>query len=350
MSALTATHSVDLQPLHTFGLPARARELRLLGGQSDLLAFARARQEGQPFLLLGEGSNTVFTSPLVDATVWKVALKGRRYLGCDGVCHHVRVWAGENWHQTVEWTVAMGWGGLENLALIPGCVGASPVQNIGAYGVELKDRVSAVHAFDLDVQKECIFNLDECEFAYRDSVFKHAAQGRYVITAVDFALPVQWQPVLGYGDVAQRVAELGSVTPVNLLKAVSAIRTQKLPDPAVLGNSGSFFKNPIVGAAQAKALVQRFPNLVNYPTDDGQVKLAAGWLIEQCGLKGHVLGGVGVYSRQALILVNLGQGSGSDLLQLVQHVQSSVQRKYGVLIEPEPNLIPGFSEATTPGI
>jgi len=339
MSALTATHSVDLQPLHTFGLPARARELRLLTNQDDLMAFARVRQEGQPFLLLGEGSNTVFTSPQVDATIWKVALKGRRYLGCDGVHHHLRVWAGENWHHTVEWTVAMGWGGLENLALIPGCVGASPVQNIGAYGVELKDRVSAVHVFDLDVQKECIFNLDECEFAYRDSIFKHAAQGRYVITAVDFALPVQWQPVLGYGDVAQRVAELGKLTPLNLFKVISAIRTEKLPDPAVLGNSGSFFKNPIVSESKAQALVEQFPNIVNYPADNGQVKLAAGWLIEQCGLKGYVLGGVGVYSKQSLILVNLGKGQGAELRQLIAHVQAQVQARFGVLLEPEPNLI-----------
>ncbi|WP_291809806.1 UDP-N-acetylmuramate dehydrogenase [Limnobacter sp.] len=339
MSALTATHSVDLQPLHTFGLPARARELRLLTNQDDLMAFARVRQEGQPFLLLGEGSNTVFTSPQVDATIWKVALKGRRYLGCDGVHHHLRVWAGENWHHTVEWTVAMGWGGLENLALIPGCVGASPVQNIGAYGVELKDRVSAVHVFDLDVQKECIFNLDECEFAYRDSIFKHAAQGRYVITAVDFALPVQWQPVLGYGDVAQRVAELGKLTPLNLFKVISAIRTEKLPDPAVLGNSGSFFKNPIVFESKAQALVEQFPNIVNYPADHGQVKLAAGWLIEQCGLKGYVLGGVGVYSKQSLILVNLGKGQGAELRQLIEHVQAQVQARFGVLLEPEPNLI-----------
>jgi UDP-N-acetylmuramate dehydrogenase len=339
MSALTATHSVDLQPLHTFSLPARARELRLLANTADLLAFARARQEGQAFLLLGEGSNTVFTSPQVGATVWKVALRGRQYLGCDGVCHHLRVWAGENWHLTVEWTVAMGWGGLENLALIPGCVGASPVQNIGAYGVELKDRVSAVHVFDLDTQLEHAFTLDECQFAYRDSVFKHAAQGRYVITAVDFALPVQWQPVLGYGDVAQRVTQFGAISPMNILKAVCVIRTEKLPDPAVLGNSGSFFKNPIVTQTQAQTLIERFPNVVHYPAGPGRVKLAAGWLIDQCGLKGYVLGGVGVYSKQALILVNLGQGKGSELLQLIRHVQEQVQDRFGVLLEPEPNLI-----------
>lgn len=339
MSALTATHSVDLQPLHTFALPARARELRLLANRADLLAFARARQEGQAFLLLGEGSNTVFINPQVDATVWKVALRGRQYLGCDGVHHYLRVQAGENWHHTVEWTVAMGWGGLENLALIPGCVGASPVQNIGAYGVELKDRLSAVHVFDLETCSERAFTLEECEFAYRDSVFKHGEQGRYVITAVDFALPVQWQPVLGYGDVAQRVAQFGAVSPMSILKAVCAIRTEKLPDPAVLGNSGSFFKNPIVPQAQSRALIEQFPNMVHYPAGLGMVKLAAGWLIDQCGLKGHVQGGVGVYSKQALILVNFGQGQGSELLQLIRHVQAEVHGRFGVLLEPEPNLI-----------
>lgn len=218
-------------------------------------------------------------------------------------------------------------------------MGASPVQNIGAYGVELKDRVSAVHAFDLDTETERTFTLDECEFAYRDSVFKHAALGRYVITAVDFALPVQWQPVLGYGDVAQRVGQFGAISPMNILKAVCAIRTEKLPDPAVLGNSGSFFKNPIVDAAQAQALIERFPNMVHYPAGPGRAKLAAGWLIDQCGLKGHVLGGVGVYSKQALILVNLGKGQGSELLQLIRHVQGQVQARFGVLLEPEPNLI-----------
>jgi len=339
MSALTATHSVDLQPLHTFGLPAHARELRLLVKQEDLAALARVKQEGQPFLLLGEGSNTVFIKPQVDATVWKVAFKGRQYLGCDGVCHHLRVWGGENWHQTVEWTVARGWGGLENLALIPGCVGASPVQNIGAYGVELKDCVSAVHAFDLETEAERTFTLDECEFAYRDSVFKHAGFGRYVITAVDFALPVNWQPVLGYGDVAQRVSQFGPITPLNILKAVCAIRTEKLPDPVVLGNSGSFFKNPIISAAQAQGLIQHFPNIVNYPAGAGLVKLAAGWLIDQCGLKGHVLGGVAVYNKQALILVNSGTGQGSDLLQLIRHVQAEVQARFGVFLEPEPSLV-----------
>lgn len=339
MSANTASHGVDLQPLHTFGLPSFASELRLISGMEDLHAFASAWHSRKPLLLLGEGSNTVFLNPQLKATVWKMALKGRRYLGCDGAHHHVRVQAGENWHHTVEWTVAMGWGGLENLALIPGSVGASPVQNIGAYGVELKDRVAAVHVFDLETQSERTLNADECEFAYRDSLFKRTATGRYVITAIDFALPVKWQAVLGYGDVAQRVAQYGAINPGNILKAVCAIRTEKLPDPAVLGNSGSFFKNPVIDIEQALVLIEKYPNLVNYPAGPGQVKLAAGYLIDQCGLKGHAVGGVSVYPHQALILVNQGHGKGSELLALIQQVQAQVQARFGVSLEPEPNLV-----------
>jgi len=339
MSALTATHRVDLQPLHTFGLPAFARELRLLVTPSDLQALAQARRQGQPSLLLGEGSNTVFVNPRLDATVWKVALMGRQYLGCDGIHHHLRVAAGENWHQTVEWTVSMGLGGLENLALIPGCVGASPVQNIGAYGVELKDRVSAVHVFDLDDDQPGVLSVDECGFGYRDSVFKQSAQGRYVITAVDFALPVAWQPVLGYGDVSRCVEQLGAITPMTVMKAVCTIRTQKLPDPVVLGNSGSFFKNPVVSARHAQELIDGYPGLVNYPVQGNQVKLAAGWLIDQCGLRGFEKNGVGVYEHQALILVNLGQGSGGALRDLIDHIRTAVFEKFGVNLEPEPNLV-----------
>ena len=339
MSALTATHRVDLQPLHTFGLPAEARDMRLLESLDDLHALAQAMQAGQSWLLLGEGSNTVFVNPEVNATVWKVALKGRQYLGCDGTHHHLRVQAGENWHHTVEWTVAKGWGGLENLALIPGCVGASPVQNIGAYGVELKDRVSAVHVFDLDTAEVEVFSRDDCEFGYRDSIFKQSGQGRYVITAVDFALPVKWQAVLGYGDVAKCVGELGAVTPMTVMKAVCSIRTQKLPDPVVLGNSGSFFKNPVVPSRQAEALAARFPGLVHYPAGHGLEKLAAGWLIDQCGLRGFDNAGVGVYQNQALILVNLGEGSGTALKGLIEHVRTAVMGRFGVELEPEPNLI-----------
>lgn len=339
MSALNVTHNVDLQTLHTFGLQARASRLCIVSQRSDLDALAQSKRAGEPALLLGEGSNTVFLSNTLELTVWKMAMLGRSYLGCDGRFHHLRAAAGENWHGFVEWTVANGWGGLENLALIPGSVGASPVQNIGAYGLEIKDRVSKVHTYDLLTGQDCCFSLEACEFAYRDSVFKHTGQGRYVITAVDFALPVHWVPVLGYGDVAQRVAELGQPSPLNILKAICEIRTSKLPDPRVLGNCGSFFKNPIVPETQAAELLARFPGAVHYPAGLGKVKIAAGWLIDQCGLKGHVLGGVGVYSKQALILVNLGHGTGSDLEQLIRHVQAQVQGRFGIALEAEANLV-----------
>ncbi|HEX4856471.1 MAG TPA: UDP-N-acetylmuramate dehydrogenase [Limnobacter sp.] len=352
MSCTPATHCVDLQPLHTFALPAKATGLRVIRSSADLQEMAQHQQAGERQILLGEGSNTVFVEPVIHATVWKMGLTGRQYLGIYNQCHNIRVMAGENWHQTVEWTVAMGWGGLENLALIPGSVGAGPVQNIGAYGLELKDRVSAVHAFDLAKGTGCSFSLEECQFGYRDSLFKSGYPGRYVITAIDFALPVAWQPMLGYGDVAQRVKDIGPTSPASVLRAVCAIRTEKLPDPAVLGNCGSFFKNPVIGEETALALLKNFPQLVHYPAGQGLVKLAAGWLIDQCGLRGFSTGGVGVYSRQALILVNQGNGQAEHLLSLVGHVQEQVHLKFGVQLEPEVNLVfsvPTRQEAGLPG-
>lgn len=339
MSASNPTGTVDLQPLHTFGLQASAKGLRLLQNTVDLQNYARAVKAGESPLLLGEGSNTVFLNEVLPAVVWKMALKGRQYLGCDGEHHHLRVFAGENWHQLVEWTLAQGWAGLENLALIPGSVGASPVQNIGAYGVELKDRISAVHVFDLRSESDAVLTREACEFSYRESVFKQCDVGRYVITAVDFALPVLWKPMLDYGDLALRVKALGTTNPLNVMRAVCAIRTEKLPDPVVLGNSGSFFKNPIVTLHEFDAIKALYSGVVHYPAGEDLVKLAAGWLIDQCGLKGHVHRGVGVYEKQALILVNHGSGRGEDLLALIDLIQRQVEQRFGVRLEPEPNLI-----------
>lgn len=338
-ASVTDSSPVDLQALHTFGLRAKANALRVIQSQTDLHSFAQQVRAGEPVLLLGEGSNTVFTQPNYAMTVWLMRIKGKQRLGCNGTHHLVRAMAGENWHSFVEWTVAQGLPGLENLALIPGAVGASPVQNIGAYGVELESRLAAVHVWD--VQQACfrVFTKAECQFSYRESVFKQVPSNTYIITAVDFALPVKWQAELGYGDVAERVQELGGASPKNVMKAVIDIRSSKLPDPVVLGNSGSFFKNPIVPAAQAQALRAAFPGMVQYPMPDGQVKLAAGWLIEQCGLKGFKVGDVGVYHRQALILVNHGRGQGGELVALMNHIQSVVQVKFGVALSAEPNLI-----------
>ena len=356
MSALTATHRVDLQPLHTFGLPATASDLRLLSSAEDLQALAQARQAGQPWLLLGEGSNTVFVNPQLNATVWKVALKGRQYLGCDSVHHHLRVQAGENWHQTVEWTVAKGWGGLENLALIPGCVGASPVQNIGAYGVELQDRFHELDAIDLHTGQTFTLNAAQCGFGYRDSVFKHTPAGetglglagRAVITRVRFWLPKPWKPVLGYADLERKMAETGCTNPDarQIFDWVCAIRRAKLPDPAVIGNAGSFFKNPTVTPEQCQDIIARDPKIVHYPMPDGSIKLAAGWLIDACGWKGKSMGRAGVYDKQALVLVNRGDRhsvdssvTGGEVMTLAGAIQTSVYERFGIRLEPEPVVV-----------
>lgn len=342
MSPSLTLAEVDLQPMHTFHLPARAGRICTIHSSDDLHAYADHVRRGQPMVLLGEGSNTVFLSDLTDHTVWRMGMVGRTYLGVQDGCHRLRVMAGENWHSLVEWSVAMGWPGLENLALIPGSVGAGPVQNIGAYGLELKDRISGVEVFDVQSGTQFFMSTAECQFAYRDSVFKSRGPDQLIITAVHFALPVDWTPVMSYGDLASRIQAGGSVTPFNVMQSVVGIRTQKLPDPVVLGNSGSFFKNPIVDAGFAAQFQCDHPDAPVYPVVEGGVKLAAGWLIDQCGLKGIQKGGVSVYKQQALILINEGEGEGKDLQQLIRTVQQAVFQRFGVQLEPEPNLL-GFT-------
>lgn len=329
----------DLAPLHTFGLAARARSVRTIDSQADLLGYIGQAMRGEPVVLLGEGSNTVFVSDMADKDVWVMRLTGRQYLGVDEGHHVFRVAAGENWHNWVEWTVASGYPGLENLALIPGSVGASPIQNIGAYGVELKDRIKAVHGFDIQTGETRTLSNAQCDFSYRDSVFKKELAGRFVITEVDFALPVQWCPVLSYGDLADRCAALGGVSALNLMNAVIQTRTSKLPDPVVLGNSGSFFKNPLVSVSKAQDLLKKWGDFPVFEVNESVSKLAAGWLIEQCGLKGLQVGGVQVYPKQALILTNAGGATSADLLAMVEHIKVCVKDKFDVDLEPEPNLV-----------
>lgn len=329
----------DLAPLHTFGLPSKARSVRKIESQADLLAYIGQAMRGEPSVLLGEGSNTVFVSDLTDRDVWVMRLKGRQYLGVENGQHIFRLAAGENWHNWVEWSVASGYPGLENLALIPGSVGASPIQNIGAYGVELKDRIKAVHGFDIQTGETRTLDQFDCAFAYRDSIFKNELSGRFIITEVDFALPVQWEAVLNYGDLLERCSELGPITPQSVMQAVIQTRTSKLPDPVVLGNSGSFFKNPLVPVSQAREMKERWSELPIFPVDDQVVKLAAGWLIDRCGLKGLQIGGVQIYPKQALILTNLNHASASDLLAMIEHIKLRVRDEFGLDLDPEPNLI-----------
>ncbi|TDF67856.1 UDP-N-acetylmuramate dehydrogenase [Cupriavidus sp. L7L] len=320
---------------NTFGFDACARFAVHVRSEADLTeALADPRANGLPLVVLGGGSNVVLTRDL-DALVLLMEIPGYQVEDADDAWL-VTAGAGENWNALVDRTIADGKPGLENLALIPGTAGAAPIQNIGAYGVELRDRFEGVRAYDRHADLFVWLDLRACGFGYRDSLFKQAGAGRYIITAVTLRLPKAWQPVLSYGELARELS--GNLAPdaATVRDAVVAIRTRKLPDPAQIGNAGSFFKNPLVSAAQRDTLLQANPDLVSYPQPDGSYKLAAGWLIDRCGFKGVSDGPVGVYGKQALVLVHRGGGTGAMLLALANRIADTVEARFGVRIEPEP--------------
>ena len=331
----------SLRPYNTFGIDAKTHAYLHVTSNDMLSAvkndFALA---ALPKLVLGEGSNLLLTRDF-EGLVLHMGTAGVEIVGEDENAVHVKAAAGENWHQFVQWTLRQGLGGLENLSLIPGSVGAAPVQNIGAYGVELKDRFHALTAFDFETGEIFVLDRAACKFGYRDSVFKHALRERAVILDVTLALPKCWVPDTRYADVAQELFARGIETPsaIQVSDAVIAIRTRKLPDPAKIGNAGSFFKNPIVSKQQRDALLACHPQLVSYAQPDGSFKLAAGWLIDQSGWKGRSLGAAGVYEKQALVLVNRGGASGREIAELAAAIQSDVQSGFGVMLEPEPVFI-----------
>jgi UDP-N-acetylmuramate dehydrogenase len=329
---------VNLRALNTFGLPALAGQLVRVASEADVRRVVDDRVLGPaPKFILGGGSNVVFTRD-VPGLVLKVEVRGRRLVQEAADAWIVEVGAGENWHETVAWTLEQGWPGLENLALIPGTVGAAPVQNIGAYGVELADRFESLDAVDLMSGRTVTLDRAACRFGYRDSVFKQHLAGRSVITRVRLRLPRPWQPLIGYLDLERKVAETGITAPDarTVFDWVCAIRRAKLPDPALIGNVGSFFKNPVVSAEQCRDIIDRDPEVVHYPLPDGSVKLAAGWLIDACGWKGKSVGGAAVYDRQALVLVNRGAATGGEVVTLARAIQESVYGRFGIRLEPEP--------------
>ncbi len=339
--------NVPLQPCNTFHIVAKAFSLVRVTQVTDLLeVLGDAHLRAQPKFILGGGSNIVLTGD-VKPLVLKVEIMGKRLLEENPRGFIVEAGAGENWHELVAWTVQQGYPGLENMALIPGTVGASPVQNIGAYGVEFQDRFHSLDAIDLQTGQELRLDAAQCGFGYRDSVFKHASSGgfglkdRVMIIRVRFFLPKAWKPVLGYAELDRKMAEQGVTHPTAawIFDAVCAIRRHKLPDPAVLGNAGSFFKNPTVTPEQCADIIQREPRIVHYRLDDGAVKLAAGWLIEACGWKGKSVGNAGVYERQALVLVNRGQATGGEVMTLAGAIQTSVYERFGIKLEPEPVVV-----------
>ena len=330
---------VSLKPYNTFGIDVKARYFTQAHDDDEVReVLAQAHQRGLPVQVIGGGSNLLLTRD-IDALVLHMASRGRRVLSDDGERVVVEAQAGEPWHDFVQWSLAQGFCGLENLSLIPGTVGAAPMQNVGAYGVEIKDVFAGLTALDREAGELRDFTLEECAFGYRDSVFKRNP-GRWLILRVRFALSHELQAHLDYGPVRQRLAEQGVEQPTAqaISDAICSIRREKLPDPAELGNAGSFFKNPVVSAELVERIRSQYPGVVAYPQADGQVKLAAGWLIEQAGWKGYREGDAGVHRLQSLVLVNYGQASGAQLHALAQRIQADILERFGVELEMEPNL------------
>ncbi len=328
--------AIDLTPFNTLALPGRAAHYLRVTDPDQLAAVP----PGERRFVLGGGSNLVLTGDF-PGLVLHMAIAGKRLLREDDEAFYIEAGAGENWHDFVQWTLAQGWPGLENLSLIPGTVGAAPVQNIGAYGLEVGERLDSVTAWDFEKRVFFTLDRDACRFAYRDSLFKQQGwhlDGRVAIVSVVFRLPKAWQPNIGYADLRQELAARGIAEPDAraVADAVIAVRQRKLPDPALTPNAGSFFHNPVVERSVADALKAQHPALPCYAQPDGRVKLAAGWLIEQAGWKGKALGPVGMYEKQALVLVNRGGATGADVQRTMAAVQAAVREKFAVELSPEP--------------
>ncbi len=394
MQVMKVLHQQSLQSYNTFGILARAQTMVRITRPSDVLDVLRDPLLGaSPKFVLGGGSNLVLTGD-VSALVLKVEIMGRELVAEDDRAYFVEAQAGENWHDFVTWTLEQGWPGLENLALIPGCVGACAVQNIGAYGVELQDRFHELDGIDLHTGESFTLNAEQCAFGYRDSIFKHGADtpmtslaslgphpaqhgatlaraqwaqraessssdsatsttptpiglaNRTLITRVRFRLAKKWRAEVGYQDLKKKVHQLtladpsAKPSPQQIYDWVCEIRRDKLPDPKDMGNAGSFFKNPTVSADQCQDIIAREPGVVHYPLLDGRYKLAAAWLIDACGWRGKTMGLAGVFDKQALVLVNKGTPehpcTGGEVMTLAKAIQTSVYERFGIRLEPEP--------------
>ena len=340
MSGYQLAENVSLAGRNTFRVPARTAmmaDVQHADALDELFGFAALR-EG-PILVIGEGSNLLFADDFPGVAIC-LAMAGCRILRDEGDTALVRADAGMNWNDLVAWTLGRGLCGLENLALIPGSVGAAPIQNIGAYGVEVGEFVETVEAFSRDTGQLKRLAAADCGFGYRDSLFKREAD-RWVVTALELRLPRQRPLRLDYAGVREELAAMGVDEPraVHLAEAISRLRTRKLPNPALIGNAGSFFKNPLLADADVEALLAAHPDLPHFRAADGRRKLSAAWMIEACGWKGFREGDAGVSAQHALVLVNHGQASGRQLLDLARRIADSVRERFGVELEPEPRII-----------
>ena len=329
--------NLGLKRRNTFGFESSAElAYEITSAEQIPRVLSDIAEQKLAWRVLGGGSNVILPAKLPGATLL-MNIAGQEIISSDSSATLLAVGGGVNWHELVAWTLENDLPGLENLALIPGTVGAAPIQNIGAYGVEIADYIDRIEAFDAKDQAFVTLEKEACHFAYRDSYFKQNPQ-RFIVTKVVFRIPKTWNARIHYADLAKHFAENSNPSAEDIFLAVCKIRTRKLPDPKVIGNAGSFFQNPIVPNEQYETLHKSHPNLVSYPDALGKRKLAAGWLIDQCGFKGQHMGSVGVYENQALVLVNHGGGTAQDILGLAKCIQDKVRAEFGVSLQIEPNI------------
>ncbi|CAN5406693.1 UDP-N-acetylmuramate dehydrogenase [soil metagenome] len=332
-------HNTSLKDYNTFGIDVKAKTLISVQDLEELKTTLQQNYSKDLFIL-GGGSNMLLTGD-INSTVLHIDLKGKRIVRETEDDVLIEVNAGENWHETVLWTLENNWGGFENLSLIPGNIGTAPIQNIGAYGVEIKDTLESLTAIDIQSLEIVEFSREGCEFGYRDSVFKSKFKGKYIITSVVFRLTKRNHSIhINYGTIEDALEEMGIQSPnvKDVSNAVIQIRREKLPDPRELGNSGSFFKNPVIAAEKLEILKSEFPDIPHYKVSENDFKIPAGWLIEKCGLKGYREGDAGVHKYQALVLVNYGAATGKEILNLAKKIQFEIKNKFGIDLQPEVNI------------
>lgn len=333
-------HNVSLKEFNTFGINAKAKHFISVTNKVELIETLQLPQFSEYFVL-GGGSNMLLTRDL-ETPVLHINSKGKKVIDASQNHVFVEIQAGENWHEFVLWCIENGFGGVENLSLIPGNVGTSPIQNIGAYGVELKDVFSSCTAINIETQEEKIFTLEDCNFGYRNSIFKNEEKGNYIITSVVFRLTKKNHALnTSYGAIQQELESNNITEPTikDVSDAVIAIRERKLPNPKEIGNSGSFFKNPVISKTEFDILQKEHPSAPHYVVSEAEIKVPAGWLIEQCGFKGKRFGDAGVHKNQALVLVNYDDATGAEILALAKKIQETVLDKFNIAIEAEVNVI-----------
>lgn len=337
---MNVVSNFSLKKFNTFGIEAKAKLFVAIQSEDELIAVLKKYPTEKKFIL-GGGSNMLLTQD-IDALVIHIDIKGKKIVQENDDFVWVEAKAGENWHEFVLWAINQNFGGIENMSLIPGNVGTTPIQNIGAYGTEIKDTFESCHAIQINNQEHKTFQKEECNFGYRESVFKQEAKDKYIITSVLFKLTKKNHKInTSYGDILKELEEQNCINPElkDVSNAIIAIRKRKLPDPKELGNSGSFFKNPIISKSAFESIHSKHPEMPFYEISNNQVKVPAGWLIEQAGFKGKRFGDAGIHVNQALVLVNYGNATGQEIVAVSKNIQQTIKKTYNIDIEAEVNII-----------